>query len=268
MYDQKTMLPASNAARWQLALLVVFILVPVANYLPILLGISQDAFTRGSSTYVDPAGYAFSIWGLIFIGMIVFAVLQRRVADPSPDQVSAYRFLVLAGLASIAFVPISLGTNYLWGAFDLLWHLFALLAAYFALRRHVRRSATAPAYGWSYFAPSAYLGWVSAATVLSIALALQQLGVQLSDGRQAIWALALVLTLTGAGLYLLSEADGVYALTVAWALIAIGIEQRDEMLVFVAPSAGAVLLLLAVGASRLNRRPVFYATDPAAGSTE
>ena len=262
------MFPASSAARWQLALLVVFILVPVANYLPILLGISQDAFTQGSSTYVDPAGYAFSIWGLIFTGMIVFAGLQRRIADPSPDQVSAYRFLVLAGLASIAFVPISLGTNYVWGAFDLLWHLGALLGAYFALRRHVRRSATAPVYGWSYFAPSAYLGWVSAATVLSIALALQQLGVQLSDGRQAVWALALVLILTGIGLYLLSKGDAVYALTVAWALIAIGIEQRDQLLIFIAPSAGAALILLAIGASRLNGRPLFYATNPAAGSTE
>ena len=262
------MLPPTNAGRWQLALLVVFVLVPVANYLPILLGISQDAFTQGSSTYVDPAGYAFSIWGLIFLGMIVFAVLQRRVADPSPDQLRAYRFLIVAGLASIAFVPISLGTNYLWGALDLLWHLVALLGAYFALRRHVDRTDSPPAYGWSYFAPSVYLGWVSAATVLSIALALQQLGVQLSDGRQAVWALALVLILTGIGLYLLSKCDAVYALTVAWALIAIGIEQRDQLLIFIAPSAGAALILLAVGASRLNRRPLFYATDPAAGSTE
>ena len=262
------MLPASPAARWQLALLVVFVLVPVVNYLPIVLDVSQDAFTQGSSTYIDPASYAFSIWGLIFLGMIVFAVLQRRVADPSPQLVSAYRYLVLAGLASIAFVPISLGANYVWGALDLLWHLFALLGAYFALRRHVRRSAAAPAYDWSYFAPSAYLGWVSAATVLSLALALQQLGLQLSDGWQTLWALALVLTLTGIGLYLLSEGDAVYAATVAWALLAIGIEQREELFLFLAPSAGAALILIAIGATRLNRRPLFYATDPAPGSSD
>ena len=262
--QQKPMVPPHSARRWQIALLVVFILVPVANYLPMLLDVSQDAFTRGRETRIDAAGYAFSIWGLIFTGMIVFAALQLRNRDPAVHLVRAYRYLILAGLASIAFVPISLGTNYVWGAVDLLWHLAALLGAYFALRRHVLAGGR-PDFAWSYFAPSAYLGWVSAATVISITLALEQAGVETTAWRQGLFALALIVTLAGIGLYLVSAADYVYGLTVAWALIAIGVAQRDEVLLLIAAGAGAGLILMAILAMLINRRPLFYPSAQAPG---
>ena len=254
-------MPSSSPVRtWRIILLVVFILVPVANYLPILLDIDQDRFTNGTDTRVDAAGYAFSIWGVIFTGMLVFAGLQFRV-KVTPALLRAYRFLILAGLASIAFVPISFGDNYLWGAFDLLWHLLALLGAYAALREHVRQAGR-PDYGWTYFAPSMYLGWVSAATVISFALALQQAGVTLPDGTQVLVSTALVLVLTALGLYLCLRADAVYALTVAWALVAVAVEQRDAPLIFWAASAGAGILVLIALYRGVTRRSFFYATSP------
>ena len=255
-------MPTSSAVRtWRTVLLIVFILVPVANYLPILLDVSQDRFTNGTDTHVDAAGYAFSIWGLIFTGMLLFAALQFRVSEVTPALLRAYRFLVLAGLASIAFVPISFGDNYLWGAFDLLWHLLALLGAYTALREHVREAGR-PEYAWAYVAPSVYLGWVSAATVISFALALQQLGVTFTGGTEVLVATALVLVLTALGLYLCLRADAVYALTVAWALVAVAVEQQDARPIFWAASAGAGMLLITVLWRVLGAKPFFYATTP------
>ena len=252
-------MPSSSSARtWRIILLVVFILVPVANYLPILLDVSQDRFTNGTDTRVDAAGYAFSIWGLIFTGMLLFAALQFRVSEVTPALLRAYRFLTLAGVASIAFVPISFGDNYLWGAFDLLWHLLALLGAYMALREHVREVGR-PEYAWTYFAPSVYLGWVSAATVISFALALQQLGVTFT-GATEIWvATALVIVLIILGLYLALQSDGIYTLTVAWALVAIAVEQQDAPLIFWAASAGAGILLVMVIQRVVGPKPFFYA---------
>ena len=255
-------MPSPSSVRtWRIILLVVFILVPVANYLPILLDIDQDRFTNGTDTRVDAAGYAFSIWGLIFTGMVVFAALQFRVKEVTPALLRAYRFLTLAGLASIAFVPISFGDNYLWGAFDLLWHLLALLGAYAALREQVREIGR-PEYAWSYFAPSVYLGWVSAATVISFALALQQVGITFTGSTEALVATALVLVLTALGLYLCLRADAVYALTVAWALAAVATEQRDAALIFWAASAGAGMLILTALYRGVTRRSFFYATSP------
>ncbi|PPK85559.1 hypothetical protein CLV84_2460 [Neolewinella xylanilytica] len=255
-------MPDSSSVRnWRIALLLTFLLVPIANYLPILLDVSQDRFTNGTDTRVDAAGYAFSIWGVIFTGMILFAAFQFRAGAPPAALLRAYRFLVLAGWASIAFVPISLGSNYLWGAFDLLWHLVALLGAYTALREH-GRSVGRPAYAWTYFAPSLYLGWISAATVISLTLALQQLGVSFSADTEILIATLLVVILTGLGLYLTSRADGFYGLTVAWALVAIAVKQQDASLILWAASAGATIVAGLALYRLVSARRFFYAFSP------
>ncbi len=244
---------------WRIALLVTFILVPIANYLPIVLNIDQDRFTNGTDTRVDAAGYAFSIWGVIFTGMILFAVFQFRGARGSVYLERAIRFLVVAGLASIAFVPISFGANYLWGAVDLLWHLVALIGAYVALRAHVREVGD-PAHGWTYFAPSMYLGWISAATVISTALALQQLGVTFVPSTAVTIATGLVIILSMLGIYLGLRKDGIYAFTVAWALVGIAVAQQDAAPIFWAAVAGATALVLLGVSALLSRRSFFYAT--------
>ena len=245
---------------WKIILLVTFILVPIANYLPIVLDIAQDQFTDGTDTRVDAAGYAFSIWGVIFMGMILFAALQFRAGDATAALVRAYRFLTLAGLASIAFVPISLGSNYLWGVFDLLWHLVALLGAYTALRSHLREVGKPP-YAWTYFAPSMYLGWISAATVISTALALQQLGVSLPDATQIVMAAVLLGVLTVIGIFLVRKGDdSIYGLTVAWALIAVAVEQQDAQLLVWAGAAGATIIVGVILFGRGRNTPFFYAS--------
>ena len=244
---------------WRIILLIVFILVPVANYLPILLDVSQDRFTNGTDTRIDAAGYAFSIWGVIFTGMLLFAFFQLRSADDSPYLRRALRFLVVAGLASIAFVPISFGANYLWGVVDLLWHLVALIGAYLALRHHEAERGS-PAYGWTWFAPSMYLGWISAATVISTALALQQLGITFEPPTAIAIATGLVIVLTLLGIYLGLRRDGIYAFTVAWALVGVAVEQQDAALIFWAASAGATCLAILGISGLLSRRDFFYAT--------
>ncbi len=252
-----TVSPATR--NWRYALLAVFILVPIANYIPVVLDANQDRFSDGLQTRVDAAGYGFSIWGVIFTGMIVFAALQLRVDRESAAQRRAYRFLVAAGLASIAFVPISLGDNQLLVFVDLLWHLLALIGANLSLRAHVREVGD-PAYGWSYFAPSLYLGWISAATVISTALALRQVGIDFPPQAAIYIATALVGVLVALGAYLGLRRDGFYALTVAWALVAVAVKQQDAPLIFWAGIAGAAGLLVLAGYGLLARREFFYAS--------
>jgi hypothetical protein len=241
---------------WRYLLLATFLLVPVANYLPFLLELDTNRFADDRETRVDAAGYAFSIWGVIFTGMLLFAANQLRNEEDTTALRRAYRFLILAGLASIAFVPISLGNNQLLTFIDLLWHLLALIGAYVALREHAR-TVTSPSYGWTYFAPSMYLGWISAATVIATALALGQLGVSFVADTAIYIATGLVVVLTGLGLYLGLRQDGIYALTVAWALVAVAFEQQDTALIFYGALAGAGLLG-AVAVARLAGKQQFF----------
>ena len=210
----------------RLLLLLVFIAVPIANYLPFAHGGGSGRFDDDPTTRIDAAGYAFSIWGLIFLGMLLFAAFQLNNPQRSPHQRRAYVYLISAGLASIAFVPISMTDNYVLSMINLYWHLFSLIGAVRALRRH---AAAVPRvrYGWTYLAPSVYLGWISAATVIATTLGLIDLGLTVGDPTAIYIASALVLVLTGLGNYFAQREDLAYALTVSWALIAVAVAQSD-----------------------------------------
>lgn len=238
---------AYSTTKWWL--LLTFLLVPLVNYIPVLLRVDQ--FMDDAETRVDAAGYAFSIWGVIFLGMIGFAYTLFREKDGawSPALQQAAMGLSVAGLASMLFVPISIGGNQLLVWLDLLLHLAALLYAYPYLRQHVANEPTvagsrAAAWRRFYFAPSMYMGWISAATVIATALMLDHFGIRFAPALEIYGAVALVVVLFLIGSYLVRARDAVYGATVAWALVAVGVEQADAALLAYTAWGGAALLLL------------------------
>lgn len=248
--------PTINHKGWKVALFVTFLAVPLVNYLPFVLGRGQNRFDDDPSTLVDAAGYAFSIWGIIFLGMIGFCWYQFREKHHTPALRQAYVFLFVAGLASIAFVPISYSDIQILGTFNLLWHLVALIAANRALRAH--RAQGDVRVGWIYFAPSVYLGWVSAATVIATALGLQELGVSPSETTGTILAAGLLLVLTVVGIWLTLRQDGIYGLTVVWALVAVGVEQAAHPVIQYSAWAGAALIGVVAVSRLVSKDKVFF----------
>lgn len=233
---------ASQSSVWKPTILLVFLLVPIANYLPFAFG--ADQFGDGPTTRVDAAGYAFSIWGVIFLGMIAFAwnVFRQKDGPASVHLHRALPALVIAGLASITFVPISIYGDQVVGWIDIVVHLVALVYANVQLRRHVAAVPSTSAWRWTYFAPSLYLGWISAASVISSALFLDSLGIRFSPEVEIIGATALVVVLTLLGSYLVFDRDFFYGATVAWALIAVSVKQADADLIFYSSWVGVAVL--------------------------
>lgn len=246
----------SRLLRW--SLLIVFILVPLANYLSVNRSGGREQFADDPDTLIDAAGYAFSIWGVIFLGMLLFSgYLLRAPHESSPALKRASIWLIIAGLASIAFVPASLNGNQIIVWFDILTHLVALILANRALREHV---AADPAHGsWTYYGPSMYLGWISAAFVISSALMLQQLGLNLPSEIALLITGLLIIILLEIALRLLRRADAVYAITVAWALIAVGVEQGDYLVTRTLAWIGAAVILVFILLRRRRGEPLFYA---------
>ncbi|MTB49414.1 hypothetical protein [Lewinella sp. W8] len=240
---------------WKVVLLLTFLAVVLVNYLPFIFLEWENRFEDDPDTLVDATGEAFAIWGIIFLGMIAFSLFQFKESRHSPALRQAYVFLFVAGLASIAFVPVSFTNIQLLTAINLLWHLVALIAANRALRAH--RAQGAIRTGWIYAAPSIYLGWVSAATVIAMALGLQELGVSLPTETGTALAAILLLVLSGIGIWLTLKDDGVYGLTVAWALAAIGVEQAGYPMVRYTAWGGAILVAL-LALSRLVRSETIF----------
>ena len=240
-------------------LLIIFIMVPLTNYVVPEFFESQSRFVDDSQTKVDAAGYAFAIWGVIFTGMIVFSAYLAIGKEPLTLPLwRAMVALCIAGIASVVFVPLSIEGIQLLIWFDILLHLIPLALANWFLRQHVAESPSTSRWRWVFFAPSMYFGWICAATVISTALMMDELGIEFSETVSTASA-----CLTGVGLGLLGialtlKSDPVVGATVSWALIAIGVEQSAhppiQTTAFIMAGLSGITVLF-----QLIKRTGFYA---------
>jgi hypothetical protein len=246
------------------ALLAVFIGVPLANFglQPLLSDGSQ--FTDDPETRVAAAGYAFAIWGVIFTGMIWFAGYIAFGNEPeTPSLRKAIVCLMIAGLASIAFVPISIYCNFTIGWLDIMAHLIPLALAAVFLRSHVATVAenqqVSSLSRWSFFGPSMYFGWISAATVISTSLVASEWDIELGDSLATGLAITTIICLGGFAIWMTRKEDPIYGATVCWALIAVGVKQEPFPAIRYIAWGCAVIVGLTVFFQLLNRRKVYFA---------
>ena len=216
----------------------------IFNYLAatgILGGIETGAVSDKYPTRITPAGYAFAIWSLIYLGMIAFSIYQAL-----PSNAERFRRLRRVYILSCA-------ANCAWLYF---WHqemivvclavILVLLAALAFINAKLQNTETYAEF-WLVKAPfGLYFGWVTAATILNATIALVYLNVQVSDSTAAI---------LGAGLILIAAALGgiirwrlrnyFYPLAIAWALTAIAVKQSGKTLIVASAAVGVIACLLA-----------------------
>lgn len=179
-------------------------------------------------TLLTPAGYAFSIWGLIFLTLTIYAVWQLLPAQREislPDAMA--KPLTLASIATGSWVVLFAYELILPSVGVMLVILGCLITAYGRARRRIFAEA-APALAGVPF--SLYLGWISVASVITVTIGLQQLGWQTAEGVSVTLALALLFIIVVLGL-LMSRVfrDMVFPLVIAWALVAIWMVRLREV---------------------------------------
>ena len=179
-------------------------------------------------TLLTPAAYAFGIWGLIFLGLAIYAgwqLLPAQRALSLPDALA--KPLALANAATGLWVVLFAYELILPSAGVMLVILGTLVAAYGRARRRVLAEA-APA--WSSWVMAVYLGWISVATVINLTLGLRQLGWQPAQGLSVVLALGLLAVVVGLALVMSRAFQEVaFPLVVAWALGAIWVVRLREV---------------------------------------
>jgi len=183
-----------------------------------------------------PAGYAFAIWGLIYLWLVLHAAfgLWKRAADPAWDGVRAPMILSLAVGAIWLFVAVR---DPVWASVLIAVMLAGALVA-------VLRAPAVPD-RWLLLAPLAiYAGWLSAATGVSLGVLLAGFG-WLPDTGAAVVMLGVVLALAVAVQLRLGRAPE-YGLTVVWALVAVCVRNGAGNLVVTGLAAAGCLVMLAV----------------------
>ncbi len=206
-------------------------------------------------TLLTPAGYAFSIWGVIFLGMAVYAVWQLLPAQRAlslPDALA--KPLALANVATSTWVVLFAYELILPSVGVMFVILVALITAYGRARRRVLAGA-APA--WTSLPVALFLGWISVATVINLTLGLQQLGWQTAPELSAGLALGLLVVVVMLALAISRAFQEVaFPLVVAWALVAIWVVQLREVpeLGWAALAGAAVAAIGGAALSRVGRR--------------
>jgi benzodiazapine receptor len=228
----------------------------LANALP-LNGQTTGEISDRFQVYFVPAGYVFSIWGLIYLGLGAFAIYQALPAQRENPRLRhiGYPF----ALSCVA--------NIFWLFF---WHyelfpltLVAMLALLLLLvtiylRLGIGRIQVSPAEKWLVHIPfSIYLGWITVATIANVTSLLDYLNWSGWGIGPEIWAVIMLVAGTAiASAVGLTRGDIAYMLVIVWAFVGIAVKHAATPVVATTAwvTAGIVLLIL-VASALLRRRP-------------
>ena len=208
-------------------------------------GPDNGAISDRYPTLLVAAGYAFSIWGLIFLLDVVYGVWQlggRRRNDPLLDRIAPAATVGFALTA--AWMPL-----FSQGLFGLcLLVIFGALACMAWAALQVARAA--PVEGplwWAWLPLSLHAGWLSLAAFLNLAQAALAFGWTRPDGQLAA---SLVLFLLAAAVLLelnrRMRGNVAYAAAALWGLVAVWVEQSDSVLPGAGAAAGVAIMIAAV----------------------
>jgi hypothetical protein len=229
---------------------------------PVLTSEAVGRVSDENGTLVVPAGYAFSIWGLIFLLCLAYAVYQALPANrESPllrrvGPFSAGAFL-FNGLWEILFPA----RQFLLAQAVIVAIFVCAAIAYLRIARSERGILSA-AERWLVALPLGLLfGWITAATLVSFATTFVALGLLNGGIGEALLGAALLLTggLIASAVLLIGEAAPpqgylAYAAAVLWALVAVVVNQYDaSILTTVAALVAAVPVALALIGKILGR---------------
>jgi translocator protein len=242
-----------------LATLATLVANGLANALP-LNGQTTGEISDRFPVLFTPAGYVFSIWGLIYVGLIAFSIYQALPAQRQDQRLRRIGFLfVLGSAANIAWIVLWHYERFPATLAAMLVLLGSLLGIY--LRLEIGRAPAGRAERALAWAPfSLYLGWVTVATVANVSVVLVEAGWDGLGLAPAVWTVAVlaVALAIGAGVSL-RRGDAIFPLVLTWAFAGIAVRQQGgEALVAWAALAGAVAaaaLALAGWATSRRLRP-------------
>ena len=208
-------------------------------------------------TLLTPAGYAFSIWGVIFGGLVVYTGWQLRPgAQQAPLVARVTPVLTLAVLATTAWT-LAFSYGYIGLSLAVMLTILSLLAVAYGRARRLVLAGTVP--GWPTWFLSWYLGWIMLATVLNLVFGLRDAaGVRWSAEASLVGSYGLVVVAAGLGVALAwRKRDVNLPLPLAWGLVGTWVAQRASTPELATTALGAAVALVvgAVLAGLLRRRP-------------
>jgi benzodiazapine receptor len=228
----------------------------LANALP-LNGLNTGEISDRFQVYFVPAGYVFSIWGLIYLALGAFAVYQALPAQRDNPRLRRVGYLfILSCLANVAWLFLWHYEQFPLTLIAMLTLLATLTAIY--LRLGIGRGRVSAGEKWLVHVPfSIYLGWITVATIANITDVLDYVNWTGWGIGPQTWAVIMLVAATAiASALSLTRGDVAYMLVIVWAFAGIAVRQASTPLVATTAwvMTGAAALMLLVGAVLKRRR--------------
>lgn len=218
------------------------------------IGLSPSDFSRSGDQTLRAAGYAFSIWGLIYVGLAAFAGYQAL-----PSKRTDALLDIVRGPALVAIMGTGL---WIWAsAFDARWASVGIILVSAAsltvgLLRAAREAPEPDLKARALvFGPLALLaGWLTIASAINVLTVLTAEGLIGAIPRAAALA-GIATVVTVALLVLRAHRLALYGAPIAWGLVAVWVAERGSKGdVAVLALVSAILVAAGVAWQSLRRR--------------
>ena len=227
-----------------LAFVVTVLVNAGANALP-LNGRTAGEISDLLPSYFTPAGYTFSIWSLIYLSLLGYAVYQVLPAQWERPFQSKIGWLFVANcIANSGWIFAWHFGFYTLSVFIMIAILLTLIAIYVRLRNGLpgQDVPTVERY-LVHFPFSLYLGWITVATIANIASVAAYLGWNGFGIAGPVWsAIMMSVAVVVAGILLFNRRDFAYAGVLVWALFGIRAAHADIPLIATVAVGAAVLI--------------------------
>jgi hypothetical protein len=230
---------------------IVFNVLAATGYVN---GITPAEISDKYPTVITPAGYAFSIWSLIYFGLSAFSIYQ--LLPGNLERFGGIRTLYIASCV----------LNCAWIYF---WHhdqigicvilIFALAISLVLIMAKFRNTVTLAETFVVKGTFGMYAGWVTVASLVNLLVYFRYVESPLASSNLVAVVIVIIATVA-ATLATRLAANHFYPFAVAWALTAIAVKQSANTKIVVACALGVIVsLLMAVSfVLRLPSAPVNF----------
>lgn len=211
-------------------------------------GTGIDEVTDSYNSLFTPAGYAFSIWGLIYLSFITYAICQLlpwQKSDRLYDKLSIP--FVLVNMLSMLWIRM-FSQNHIGTSVGIITAILLLGGVMFGYAKEGYLYEGNKF--WITIPFSLFLGWISVASIANVSLLLISLRWRGGSLGEATWTSVMIsAAFLLAVVISISFKDFLYPLVVAWACIAIWVSSKDvsNTVALVALVIGIVLAIWSVG---------------------
>lgn len=222
-------------SKLRIVALITFIIMIATNALANIIPINGQTTGEVSDSIGNlfaPAGYTFSIWGLIYILLLVYSIYQLGIFNRSDVQADTKLLNKIAVFFSISSI-VNTAWIFAWH-YNIFWLSVVLIATLLVLliviNEEIRkRDLTLKETILIKIPFGVYFGWVTVATIANITAFLVSIGWEGFGIPETIWTIIILLVgFLIATVVIVRDRNIAYALTIIWAYTGILVKHSSD----------------------------------------